>query len=119
MTGTDRVTLDLVVIRSADLDRAERFYAALGIRFARERHGSGPEHLAARIGSVVFEVYPQRDGSSSLGVRLGFRVASVAEAVEAALAAGGSLVSGARRTEWGTRAVVADPDGHRIELSEE
>ena len=110
--------LNLVVIRSADLERASRFYAALGIACTRERHGGGPEHLAARLGSVIFEVYSQGDGSSSLGVRLGFRVASVAGAVEAALSAGGAVVTAGRRTEWGFLAVVADPDGHRIELTE-
>jgi catechol 2,3-dioxygenase-like lactoylglutathione lyase family enzyme len=113
-----RAALNLVVIRSADLERAARFYAALGVEFVRERHGGGPEHLAARLGPVVFEVYPQGDGPSSLGVRLGFRVGSVAEAVEAARAAGGAVVSEPRPSPWGVRAVVADPDAHRIELLE-
>src|SRR5262245_44389775 len=93
MTAHAPAALNLVVIRSADLDRAARFYAAVGIQTARERHGSGPEHLAAQLGEVVLEVYPLGNGPSSLGVRLGFRVTSVADAVEAALAAGGSSVS--------------------------
>jgi hypothetical protein len=50
--------LNLVVIRSADLERAAHFYAALGTRLTRERHGSGPGHLAGQVGPVVFEVYP-------------------------------------------------------------
>ena len=47
--------LNLVVIRASDLERAARFYAALGIRLSRERHGSGPEHLAdqATDGRVI------------------------------------------------------------------
>jgi len=40
------VVLNLIVLRSADLDRAAQFYSRLGIVFSRERHGSGPEHLA-------------------------------------------------------------------------
>ena len=39
--------LNLVVLRSADLGRAEFFYRLLGITFSREKHGNGPEHLAA------------------------------------------------------------------------
>jgi lactoylglutathione lyase len=110
--------LNLVVLRVSDLARAARFYAALDVPLVPERHGAGPEHLAAEIGGVVFEVYPQREGQSTQGVRLGFRVASVAETIEAAVSAGGTLVSGTGQSEWGVRAVVADPDGHRIELVE-
>ena len=75
--------LNLIVIRSADLDRAHRFYSALGIRLDRERHGSGPEHLVGIAGSVTFEVYPLADAMSTIGVRLGFRVHSMADAVAA------------------------------------
>src|SRR5262245_44186016 len=110
--------LNLVVIRSADLERAGAFYAALGVPLVRERHGSGPEHLAGPAGVAVLEVYPRGEGGGTLGVRLGFRVASVADAVAAAQGAGGSVVSPARESPWGLRAVVADPDGHRVELVE-
>ena len=111
--------LNLVVIRAADLDRAARFYSALGVFLARERHGAGPEHLAARAGGVVLEVYPQAEGATTAGVRLGFRVASVMAATAAAQEAGGAVVSPARASPWGLRAVVADPDGHRVELVED
>jgi lactoylglutathione lyase len=108
--------LNLVVIRSADLERAARFYSALGILFTRERHGSGPEHLAGVAGGVTLEIYPLGEGGELRGVRIGFRVASLPEVLDAAAAAGGSIVSAARESPWGHRAVVADPDGHRIEL---
>jgi len=111
--------LNLVVIRSADLERAAGFYAALGLRLAQERHGSGPEHLSGHSGAVVLEIYPRGDGGDTLGVRLGFRVASAEATVAAAQSAGGSVVSPPRQSPWGLRAVVADPDGHRIELLEE
>jgi predicted enzyme related to lactoylglutathione lyase len=110
--------LNLIVIRSADLDRAAHFYSALGIRVDRERHGSGPEHLVGIAGSVTFEVYPVADAMSTIGVRLGFRVQSMADAVAAACEGGGSIVSPPRASAWGLRAVVTDPDGHRVELSE-
>jgi catechol 2,3-dioxygenase-like lactoylglutathione lyase family enzyme len=111
--------LNLLVIRSADLERAARFYGALGVRLVRERHGTGPEHLAGPAGAVVLEVYPKGSGGDTLGVRLGFRVASVSAVVAEVLTAGGSLVSPPQDSPWGLRAVVVDPDGHRVEVVEE
>jgi lactoylglutathione lyase len=112
-------SLNLVVLRSSDLCRTAQFYAALGIQFARERHGAGPEHLAACLGDIVLEFYPQENGAVNVGVRVGFRVQSVSEAVRAIQETGGSVLTQARESTWGLRAVVADPDGHRVELVEE
>jgi hypothetical protein len=42
---SDAVSLNPVVIRPADLRRSARFYAALGVRLAPERHGDGPERV--------------------------------------------------------------------------
>ena len=111
------IALNLVVLRSADLERAERFYSCLGMQFIRHRHGSGPEHLAAELGGCVFELYPQSmDGASTLGTRIGFRVQSL-EAVIAALSdLPAATISPPQDSPWGWRTVVADPDGHRIEL---
>jgi lactoylglutathione lyase len=110
--------LNLVVIRSANLDVAAKFYAALGINLTRECHGSGPQHLAGQLGDVVFEIYPQSRAGESVEARIGFRVRSVSETVKAVLAAGGSVASQPKDSPWGYRAVVVDPDGHKIELVE-
>ena len=109
--------LNLVVIRSADIERAMAFYAQLGLHFRKHRHGNGPEHYSAELGDVVFELYPTgADGKSSLGTRIGFAVRSVDEAIKALRDYPEAIVSPAKDSEWGRRAVVADPDGHRIEL---
>lgn len=111
--------LNLVVIRSADLDRSERFYRVLGLRFERHRHGSGPEHLAAQPhdGGYVFEIYPASAKSgSTAGVRIGFQVGVVDSFLDPLVEAGGTIIQAAADSEWGRRAVVADPDGHRVEL---
>src|SRR5262245_30067687 len=108
--------LNLMVLRSSDLDRAEKFYQALGLTFAREKHGDGPEHLAAVLGEVVFEIYPQRGDASTGDVRVGFVVTSLERTLTTVIACGGTLVSPASESPWGLRAVVADPDGHRVEL---
>jgi predicted enzyme related to lactoylglutathione lyase len=106
----------LLVLRSTDLTRAERFYNVLGITFSRERHGTGPEHLAAHVGSIVFEIYPQENETDTEATRIGFALESVAALIPMLQGAGGTVLSSLRPSPWSLRAVVADPDGHRVEL---
>ena len=111
------ITLNLVVLRSADITRAAAFYTRLGLQFSRHRHGTGPEHCAAELPGGVFELYPLApDGLSTLGTRIGFRVPSVDAALAALSDYPGAVISHAKDSEWGRRAVVADPDGHRVDL---
>jgi catechol 2,3-dioxygenase-like lactoylglutathione lyase family enzyme len=111
------ITLNLVVLRSPDVARAAAFYTRLGLQFSQHRHGSGPEHFAAELPGGVFELYPlSPDGPSTLGTRIGFRVPSVDAAIAALSDFPNAVVTSARDSEWGRRAVVADPDGHRVEL---
>ena len=112
------VDMNLVMLRSVDLERALRFYAALGIALSREQHGSGPEHLAATIGTLVLEIYPQGSADKTVGVRLGFRVKSLVTTIARLQAIEGVIVSPMQESKWGLRAVVSDPDGHRLELVE-
>ena len=111
------ISLNLVVLRSSDLERASAFYTRLGLQFTRHRHGNGPEHFAAELPGTVFELYPlSPEGPSTTGTRIGFRVPSVDAAVAALSDTPHAIVTPARDSEWGRRAVLADPDGHRVEL---
>jgi predicted enzyme related to lactoylglutathione lyase len=112
------ITLNLVVLRSVDLERAASFYGALGIEFSRERHRSGPEHLACQLGAVVLEIYPRDGTTEDSPARIGFEVVSVADALAAVRSTGGVVIAPPKESPWGLRAVVADPDGHRVELLE-
>ena len=113
------VQINLVVIRAADMERSARFYRLLGLDFTKHRHGKGPEHYASESGPVVFEIYPrQNEVEASSGLRIGFQVASVDAAVMALEAMGAVIVSPAKDSAWGRRAVVDDPDGYRVELTE-
>ena len=110
-------TLNLVVLRCADIDRAMAFYSKLGLHFARHRHGTGAEHYSAELAGAVFELYPQSgNGPSSLGTRIGFSVSSVDDVVAALGDYSTAVISEPKDSEWGRRAIVADPDGHRVEL---
>lgn len=105
--------LNLVVIRSGDIERAAVFYQTLGLALDPEKHGTGPRHYAAQLGELAFEVYPT--GSRP---RLGFWVVSLADTL-AALDNTTPIVQGPMQTERGNMAVVEDPDHHRIELIED
>ena len=111
------MALNLVVLRSPDLAQAAAFYSRLGLQFTRHQHGSGPEHFAAELSGGVFELYPlTADGPSTLGTRIGFSVPSLDTTIAALSDYPAAVISPPKDSEWGRRAVVADPDGHRVEL---
>ncbi len=114
-------SLHLLVLRAAELRATAAFYEAFGFRFVAERHGAGPEHLASIATAespLVLELYPASCAVDTQAVRLGFTVPHLATALERATAAGGSLVTAPRIGPHGRKAVVADPDGRRVELLE-
>ncbi|WP_119320673.1 VOC family protein [Capsulimonas corticalis] len=112
------VQLNLVVIRAEDIDRAAKFYSILGLEFHKHRHGTGPEHCASETGGIVFEIYPPKQGESSAGTRIGFQIPSIDAVIAGLEAAGARIISPATDSPWGRRAVIADLDGHRVELTE-
>ena len=112
------ITCNLLVIRARDMNRAREFYKALGLELVQHSHGSGPIHLASEVEGQVFEIYPlEGNDLPTSSARIGFSVPSVDDAYRALIAAGGQNVSSPRDSPWGRRAVVADPDGHRVELT--
>ena len=113
------VSLNLVVLRVPDLERAAAFYSTLGISFLKHSHGKGPEHYAAELGNTVFELYPQlASDASTAPVRVGFQVPDAAAMIPHLLKLGGKLISPLKDSPWGLRAVIDDPFGHRVELSQ-
>lgn len=113
------VELKLVVLRVPDLERAVAFYACLGLTFDQHAHGQGPMHYAAELGGLVFELYPQASSESSTKhVRLGFQVPDASRVLPLLEQAGGKLVSALQPSPWGPRAVIDDPFGHRIEVTQ-
>jgi lactoylglutathione lyase len=113
------VGLTLIVIYSADVERSVCFYRSLGLNLVQEQHGKGPVHYASQIGSTVLEVYactPESPATSTF--RLGFRVPSLESALAVLAKQGVEILSAPKDSPWGRRAVVADPDGHRVEITE-
>jgi lactoylglutathione lyase len=74
--------------------------------------------LASESGGQVFELYPMTDDASATSAtRIGFCVPDVDAAYAELVAAGGTSVAPPKDSPWGRRVVVADPDGHRVELT--
>ena len=107
--------LNLIVIRSNDMGAAKRFYELIGLQFELHKHGDGAEHFACESEEFVFEIYPET-GESTAGVRIGFSVSDVDGLVESLSEAGHMINVMPKDSPWGRRAVVRDPDGHRVEL---
>jgi predicted enzyme related to lactoylglutathione lyase len=102
-----------------DIEKAAAFYSAFGLSFTKHAHGKGPEHYAAELGTGVFELYPQiSEENSTKHVRIGFQVADAASVIKLLEEKGAKIVSPLKDSEWGLRAVLDDPYGHRIELNQ-
>jgi len=107
---------NLLVIRSPNIERAVTFYNKLGMQFERHSHGKGPEHYASETCGFVFEIYPQRDDAATTHTRIGFNVNSVDSVLQLLSELDVEVVSPAKDSQWGRRAVVRDLDGHTVEL---
>ena len=109
---------NLLVIRSKDIDSLAAFYTRLGAHFEKHRHGKGPLHYAYEANQFVFEIYPLANGYlPTTSMRLGFAVDSVDEVIEHVKQSNqGKIISEPKDSPWGRRAVIDDPEGHRIEL---
>ena len=99
------------------------FYKTLGFTFVEEQHGSGPVHYSTQTASSVLEIYPgvaaaPVDRKSGGATMLGFSVISLNDVLASLEKSRSPLISAAKDSPWGRRAVVSDPDGRAIELSE-
>jgi len=76
-------------------------------------------HYASEEAGVVFEIYPQVEGQETTAMtRLGFSVEAL-DAVMARLESlGAKVISAPADSPWGRRAVIQEPFGHKIEISQ-
>lgn len=101
------VTLNLVVVRVADLERSRAFYAGLGLALVREQHGDGPVHYACSMLGTVLELYPATDEDRPGRLRLGFCVNRF----------DGPNARLIRQRPDASVYLLKDPDGNSIELT--
>lgn len=111
-------SFNLLVLRSKNPDCLIDFYQSLGLNFAVEKHGNGPEHHSCKVGGTVLEIYPcSNDGISTSGARLGFSVTSMTETLKN-LPIDHEVITPPKQSPWGLRCVLKDPEGHKVELLE-
>jgi lactoylglutathione lyase len=109
--------VNLVVLRSGDIDRAATFYSAMGLLFMKHSHGTGPEHYSSEVAGFVFEIYPIGPAQQpTTSTRIGFSVDDVDSVIHLLEEVGGKVISSPVDSEWGRRAVIRDLDGHTVEL---
>ena len=119
-----KVSLSLLVLRSANPSATLGFYETLGLDFVEEKHGGGPVHFSCNIGDWVLEIYPASsesafDAKASGATMLGFGVESL-DAVLAELQKRNIEPTKApQNAPWGRWVNVCDPDGRVVQLSKE
>ena len=122
-----RPEVNLIVIRSKDMQIAKRIYEEIGLVFTLHQHGeNGTQHLSSTMGGVTFEIYPSRnpekmepeqmDPAQMARVRLGFSVDNLESVMASLRQLGVQIESEAAYAEWGLRATILDHDGNAVEL---
>jgi lactoylglutathione lyase len=117
------VSMNLLVLRTAQLEKCLTFYQAIGLKFDQEQHGKGPIHYACELGTIVLEIYPGDPGlapdrKTGGATMLGFQVVALDNLLEVLGGEGIPILSPIQSSAWGKRAVVQDPDGRAIELNQ-
>lgn len=119
--------ISIVTIAVDDLDRACRFYEAMGLR----RHAGITDGVAFfQMGGVILSLFPRKDAEADSGVRfaaapsavyLAYNTRSEDEVdavLAAAQAAGGRIVKPVGRAFWGGwYGYFADSEGHVWEVA--
>ena len=116
-------SINLIVLRTARIEPMLNFFAALGLNFVEEKHGSGPIHYSTQLGNMILEIYPGEDGSAldrktGGATMIGLLVDSVDETLSKLSELDITPLSPPKDSLWGRRAVVLDPDGRAVEISE-
>jgi lactoylglutathione lyase len=116
-------SMNLIVLRTANIEAMLAFYRVLGLVFVQEQHGTGAIHYSTQLGEITLEIYPAEAGQApdrKMGgaTMIGIKVESVDGVVEALQNLGIQMLSKPKESAWGRRATVLDPDGRLIELTQ-
>ncbi|WP_374363298.1 VOC family protein [Pseudoduganella danionis] len=122
--------LHLILLGVADVAASVRFYQALGWQqaassnagFAKFDLGGYALCLLSRAAFAADALSPTASGNGFAGMALVYLARTpdeVAQVLTRAVAAGGTLVKPATRTDWGVAGYFKDPDGHLFEVDYE
>ncbi|WP_196888769.1 VOC family protein [Aureivirga sp. CE67] len=110
--------INLIVIRTENIELLKNQYELLGFDFTYHRHGNGPFHYSSEIDGFVFEIYPLTKSMNKAdnSLRLGFEIPDLESKMELLKLSNWEVISKIKETEWGQIAIVQDLDGRKIEL---
>ena len=107
-------SINLIVLNCKNLEESIAFYEALGLKFKEEQHGKSPVHYSCQLENVLLELYPT-DKEANRSIKLGFRVDNIDEILTKLPK---YVYNQKRDTQYGPMAILKDPDGMWILLSE-
>jgi catechol 2,3-dioxygenase-like lactoylglutathione lyase family enzyme len=107
-------SLNLLVLRCGNIDRAKSFYELFGMAFVKEQHGNGPMHYSSTDDAGTLELYPA-EGAGVDQTGLGFTSGDL-DGLHMLLRRNQFAPREIRDTELGRMFVVRDPDGRRVEI---
>ena len=107
-------SINLIVLNCKNLEESIAFYEALGLKFQEEQHGKSPVHYSCQLEKVLLELYPTQE-EVNRNTKLGFRVDNIDEILTKLPK---YVYNQKRDTQYGPMAILKDPDGMWILLSE-
>ncbi len=109
-----------ITLNSAQPDLLLRFYGVLGFKFSQKAVDKGSQTWLGQVGDMSLEVYSIKESLSKKipGVQMSFEVDSLEEVVKEFRAVHAQIMMEPMSTKTGLMAIVMDPDGRSIELSE-
>lgn len=112
--------LSRLMLKTHKLEELRDFYECLGFDFEEEQKGKAPPYYAAEAGEARLEIHPLPEGIvADATTRLGFTVPDVVVCVSAARNSSGRVENKPNSGPAGLRALLRDPDGRVVELTQE
>lgn len=115
-----------VVLTVSDLDRSVQLYQdGFGLDLYVSDHQGNDTWITGRHAAASwtdgafmhFALYESKDGSTTTGAQIAFRVHDLESAHQRAQDAGAEVIHGPKPQPWGTSARYRDFDGNVIELT--
>ncbi|NEP01535.1 MAG: hypothetical protein F6K58_23335 [Symploca sp. SIO2E9] len=110
-----------VVIYSRNFVESGKFYSKIGFNVQKHKHGDGDQHFVCKSGDTLLEIYPLPSSDNqnvTKNIKIGFKVASHETILNQGEFFRQYLYLPPRKTEWGRKMSLIDPDGHIIDLFE-
>lgn len=112
------MNLQLLVLRTSNIEQLADFYSLLGLKFDYHKHGNSPFHYSATIGETVLEMYPlaKNQTEADQNLRLGFCIDNFDEIIVKLKELQIPFILEPTQTDFGFMAIITDLDQRKIEL---